>query len=58
MSVLVNAQNFRADIKEIETIAKEINPNVEFYINPEAKEFRKSESFEETLKQKNSKSII
>lgn len=48
MSVLVNAQNFRADIKEIETIAKEINPNVEFYINPEAKEFRESESLRKT----------
>ena len=35
---------FRTDIKEIEQIAKEINPSAEFYINPEAKEFRESES--------------
>lgn len=43
---LINARKefFRTDIKEIETIAKEINPKVEFYINPEAKEFRESES--------------
>jgi hypothetical protein len=43
---LINARKefFRTDIKEIETIAKEINPDVEFYINPEAKEFRESES--------------
>jgi hypothetical protein len=42
---LINARKefFRTDIKEIETIAKEINPKVEFYINPEAKEFRESE---------------